>query len=175
MTTVVNGTPSIDSVMLGAFEPSVALARTTRPVDAGIDTVVDAVPADVSASAFPPEALVSETIRPEPDDARVMVSSSTDVVVGIATAVAVLVALVAVVAALAVAVGCTGTVTAANLSRRLSTRPTAARASAGAGGVLSELVPDVVGADSLAGVMDWVTGVAGARRLVAAGAVFFRD
>jgi hypothetical protein len=156
----------------------------TKPVDAGSDTVVDADPADVNASACPPEALLSETIRPEPDGERAIVSSSIGVGVAVALAVAVLVALLA----LLVAVG--GTVTAANLSRRLSTRPTAARASAGAGGVLSEPVPDrnaralatagamtdaVVGADSLAGVMDWATGVAGALRLVAAGAAFFRD
>ena len=113
----------------------------------------------------------SKTILPEPDDESAIDSSSIGVGVAVALAVALLVALVALLAAVAVA----GTVTAANLSRRLSTRPTAARASAGAGGVLSELVPDVVGADSLAGVMDWATGVAGARRLVAAGAAFFGD
>ena len=33
--------------------------------DAGIDTVRDAAPAEVSASALPPEALLSETIRPD--------------------------------------------------------------------------------------------------------------
>ena len=190
MTTVVNGTPSIESVMLGAPEPSVALARMTKPVDAGSDTVVDAVPAEVNASACPPEALLSETIRPEPD--RVIVSDWTDVVVEVALAVALPVALL-----LAV----TGTDMAASLSRRAENSPTAARVSAGSVGVLSAPAPDenaralaIAGAidvgatggevmadadawpGSLAGVVDWATGVAGARRPAEAGAdAFFRD
>ena len=104
--------------MSGAAEPSVARARMTNPVDAGSDTVVDAVPAEVSASARPPEALLSETIRPEPDEASVMVSNSTHVVGVVAFAVALLAAV-------------DGTVTAASLSRRTELRPTAASASAG--------------------------------------------
>ncbi len=164
----------------------------TRPVDAGSDTVVDAVPADVNASACPPEALLSETTRPESDDERVMVSNSTDAVGEVALAVALLVALL---------VAVTGTGTAANLSRRAEINATAARVSAGTVGVLSEPAPDsnatalatagaidarATGAevmadadvwpDSLAGVVDWATVVAGGRRLVAAGAAaFFRD
>jgi len=164
----------------------------TRPVEAGSDTVVDAVPADVNASACPPEALLSETIRPEPDDERVMVSNSADVVVEVALAVALPVALL---------VAVTGT--AASLSRRAENSPIAARVSAGSVGVLSAPAPDgnaraltIAGAidaratggevmadadvdawpGSLAGVVDWATGVAGARRLAEAGAdVFFRD
>ena len=87
---------------------------TLQPVDAGSDTVVDAVPAEVNASACPPEALLSETIRPEPE--RVIVSDWTDVVVEVALAVALLVAV-------------TGTDMAANRSRRLSASPTAESAS----------------------------------------------
>ena len=160
----------------------------TKPVDAGSDTVVDAVPAEVNASACPPEALLSETIRPEPD--RVIVSDWTDVVVEVALAVALPVALL---------VAVTGT--AASLSRRAENSPIAARVSAGSVGVLSAPAPDgnaralaIAGAidvgatggevmadadawpGSLAGVVDWATGVAGARRLAEAGAdVFFRD
>lgn len=184
---MVNGTPSIERVMLGAPEPSVALARMTSPVDAGSDTVVDADPADVRASASPLEALLSETTRPAPDCERAIVSNSTDVVGAVAFAVAVVVAV-----RLALAVADGGTDTAASLSRRVEINPTAVKASAGTDGVSSEPAPDTnamalaagegVMADadgwleSPAGVVDWVTGLARARRVVAAGAgAFFRD
>lgn len=124
--------------------PDPALARMTKPVESDSDTVVDADPADVNASACPPEALLSETIRPEPDGERAIFSSSIGVGVAIVLAVALLVALL-------VAVGGT----AASLSRRVVSNPTAARASAGIVGALSEAVPaPVVGAVLIAGVID---------------------
>ena len=146
----------------------------TKPVESDSDTVVDADPADVNASACPPEALLSETIRPEPDGERAIVSSSIGVGVTVALAEALLVALL---------VAVNGTDAAAYRSRRLSTRPTAARASAGTVGALSEAEPApvvlIVGAinalatdgdvmddpDVAARVADWATDVAeGARR-----------
>jgi len=175
-TIVVNGTPSMESVMLGA--PERALARITKPLDAGSVTVVDADPADVNASARPPEALLSETSRPEPGDERAIFSSS----IGVGVAVALAVALLAAV---------TGTDMAANLSRRVVISPTAARASAGTAGVLSEavsatavsavLMAGVIEAlltdgDVIVGVADWATSAAGTRRLAeACGADFFPD
>ena len=118
--------------MLGAPEP--ALARMTRPVESGSDTVMDADPADVSASACPPEALLSETIRPAPDDERLIVASSIGVGVAVALALALLVVLLALLVA--------GRGTAVNLSRRAEISPTAARVSVGIVGVLSEPAPD---------------------------------
>lgn len=151
----------------------------TKPVDAGSDTVVDADPADVNASACPPEALRSETMPPEPDGERVIVSSSIGDGVEVAPAVAPLVARRE---DLLVAVGDTGT--AANLSRRAEINPTAATASGGTGGAPSdsdedsdaialatggEVMTDAdARLDSPACVVDWITDVAGARPLVAA-------
>jgi hypothetical protein len=128
--------------MLG--DPELALARMTKPLDAGMEIVVVAVPAEVSTRACPPEALRFETIRPEPDDARVIFSDSTDVVGEVVLAAALLVAV-------------SGTGMAANLSRRFRTSPTAANVSAGTVGVLSEAVLDtVVRAVLIAGVIDEV-------------------
>jgi len=58
------------------------LARITRPVVAvGTFTVADAVPLPVIATADPPEAFLSETIRETPDGDTVIFSPSTAVAV----------------------------------------------------------------------------------------------
>ena len=63
-TTVVTATPSIETVIFG--DPAPALARIVNAVETGTVTVVEAVPGPLNANADLPEALRSETTRPEP-------------------------------------------------------------------------------------------------------------
>lgn len=86
-TTVVIGTPSTETVMVG--DPEAALARIVSALDSEIVTVVDAVPLPTRASAFRPEALESLTIFPEPSETFIFSASTLDVVLVVVEAVAV--------------------------------------------------------------------------------------